>query len=312
LGDAGDGVEFAADGQVALQGGAAEIVEGLFGDFGGDEGISVAIAAHPGGEADDAGNAECVAGIIGGQGVAQVILEAGEDLPERRGEGEAAFDFVENGRFSGADEIGLPPAGQFSEHAAAVKFVLAWQGGIELGEVFAKAAEFSADGAAFGFGGVGGEDEFDFEFIEELLDLLGGEAGGFETADGIAERFSAGGGPAVFFAFLQDANAVAVFGEIGQVELEAEGAGDVAGDIDGEGADAGFEGQFGLFDFVGFGMAAGLGEMEDFGGALEDGGVFLFVEDLGEHFAEHFGVVFEAVIAGGAGDELLGDKPMEG
>jgi len=92
--------------------------EGVGGGFGGDEGIAVAVAADPRAEGDDQRDVDA------GQRVFVLGLEGDGDLVVEDGDGledgfvvivEGHPDFVADGGAGGADVVGLPEGGNFSE-----------------------------------------------------------------------------------------------------------------------------------------------------------------------------------------------------
>ncbi len=83
-----------------------------------------------------------------------------------------------DGRPAGPERVGLPEAVQLGLERGDEGFALAGQevGAVQLDERLPQAVQRVADGAAFGLGGVGGEDELDRKAVQQRLGLLGGEA----------------------------------------------------------------------------------------------------------------------------------------
>ena len=263
------------------EGFGAELEQRASGDFGGDIGMAIAVAAHPGAEAQKDGQVEGLAGIVHGEGAAEGLINARGHFPDARRDREDAVHFFEHGGAAGPQEFGLPEDGELG---AQVLFEVAALARDEVRAVkfldgFAHAAEFGANGAAFGFAGMGGEDEFDREPVEGFLNLGGGEAlslkGGNAGPDGFAERL------VLEFALAQNADAMTVFGEIREIEEDGEGADD--------GLDLGFvEGGDALGELVFGGSVAGAaaaGELANVFYQLKRGRA----GQGGDRFAEHVG-----------------------
>jgi hypothetical protein len=216
--------------------------DGVACDLGGNEGISVAVAADPGAELEDLGQGEWldVKTVGGVKGLGDLTVEAGESFKD--GDVvvvEAHFDFVVDGGPAGADFVGLPEAGDLGEHEflKAGEILRGHGNAVERGEEVADAAALEHDGAARDFSGVGGEYGDDEDAAEPVEGLFDTDADAAHCGEGSGEGAALAAG---FSAETQgDAAALAMVGlsEIDELEVEGEGAGEQDGALDGERVD---------------------------------------------------------------------------
>lgn len=241
-----------------------------------------------------------------GEGGFQIGIQAREGAPENFfDEVEGGFDFVFHEGDEGALAGGEPKGGDFGEEGTFEGGAFAGEEAIviEFEEEVGDPHDFGEDGTAFGFGGVGGEDEFDVEAGEEGRHLGGGDALVFEGGEGVVERVGDEGSGEVyfFFALAEAVDAFFFFGEVDKVKVEGERGGDGAGLFGVEGSDFGGEASFG----VGEAGAPIFGGLPDAFFEGEEGGGFLFAEDLAEEVAKE-------VDGGGEGHGGRGEKRGKG
>ncbi len=246
-----DGGELGRDGHEAV--GAGELVEDVLqtaavvgeqqaaghgerfaGGFGRDEGIAVAVAADPGTEADQLGQLHDgrFDGVFGGQGGGDFGVEHGQ-----RGEDgglvivERHADLVAHGGADVADVVGLPEGGDLGDDVLLEGFELLLGDGdaVELLEQVGDAAALEHDGAAGDLGGVRGEDRHDADALEQGAGLAGGDAGELHLAERAAQGSALGLGVGVELAGEAAALAVVGFGEVDELEVKGEGAGELIG-----------------------------------------------------------------------------------
>ena len=270
------------------EGKAAVEHEGLGGDFRGDVGVAVAVAAHPGAEGDPAfGRLDAGVGL--GQRALEFVAQEGDGLPEDGVEiPEAGADFVGDFGPGGAGAVGEPKRGDFAfEHARvfdAGDFVFEERAGIL--QAMREALQLGEHGASLGFGGVRGEDELDVEFVEERLDGFRRDVAGAEFAQGGADRFAhrgrAGDGVLGAAALAQKSDAVRFLGKVDELEVDGEGHGHLGRLGGGEYFDGGAQVGFGL-DVAG---AAAFGQEAQFFLEVEDGFAFEFDDDFAEDAAQ--------------------------
>jgi len=140
---------------------------------------------------------------------------------------------------------------------------------------------------------VGGEDEVDAQAIEQLAHLELVDAGAVEGGHGVGDGFGHGLGMGVAFAFAQDADAVLLFGQVHQLEVGGEAAGDEFGFGGVEAADD--EGQAAVDGRVGL-HAAGLGQSADALFQLEDFDPCLPPDDVAEDVAQEVDVFAQSFL----------------
>ena len=248
--------------QAAAVVGEQEIVshgEGFAGGLWCDEGVAVAVAADPRAEADKLGEladggccvpfqfcgaAGIATGIFGGQGGGYFGVEDGEGVEEAGlvvVEGHA--DLVANGGAGAADVVGLPERGDLGDEVVLEGFEVRLGDGdaVELFEEIGDAAALEHDGTARDFSGVRGEDGRDADFFEESVGFGGGDACFAKTAESSAEVAALGRGVLVELGGESATLAVVGFGEVDELEVEAEGTGELVGggEVVGVGVNAG-------------------------------------------------------------------------
>jgi hypothetical protein len=144
---------------------------------------------------------------------------------------------------------------------------------------------------------VRGEDRGDADVAEEVVGLGGGDAGCAEAAEGAAKIAALRGGVLVELGGEAAALAVVGFGEVDELEVEAEGSGELVGGGEIDGVDVGegllevSGGGRGVVGCVGFAAGDG-GAAESFDGFVE-GVAGLLAEDAAEERAEGADVAAE-------------------
>jgi hypothetical protein len=146
-----------------------------------------------------------------------------------------------------------------------------------------------------------GEYRRDADAIEQGVELIGGDAGLAKAAEGSA-KVSALRRCSALIELEGEAAAFAVIGlgEVDELEVEAEGAGELVGGGKVEGVDAGESllevsggGSVGGSGVGGFGLAAGDGDSAKGFDGVEDGRAGLLAENLAEEHAEGADVAAE-------------------
>ncbi len=113
VGHAEGAVEFCGAFAVAFHRQPAMEAQGLGGDGGGDEWVAVAVAAHPGGEGEEAGGWG-EGGVMLRQGFVHSLVDVGQDVPDGAVQVvEARFYFVGDVGAGDATAAGGPQAGDF-------------------------------------------------------------------------------------------------------------------------------------------------------------------------------------------------------
>ncbi len=289
VGDAQRAIEATGVDAVLLQGQAAVKAQGLDGHVGGDVGVAVAVAADPRGEGQEVvGRAQ--GGVVLGQRVGHVIVDGGQHVPQGVVEVEqAGAHFVGDGRAGGAAAVGDPQQGDFGRQPFHQRGALGREqvAHVEIGQGGGDAAQLGQNGAAFGLGGVGGEDEVDAQAVEELAHLELVNAGAVEGGHSVRHRFGHGLRVGVALPLAQDADAVLLFGQVDQLEVGGEAAGDEFGfgrvELADDGGQASVDGRVGLH-------APGLGQGADALFQLEDLDARLPPDDVAEDVAEEVDV----------------------
>lgn len=151
---------------------------------------------------------------------------------------------------------------------------------VEFEEQAAYPHHFGEERSAFGFGGMGGEDEFDVQAAEEGRHLFGGDALVFKRHEGIFNGIRGYLHP--LFSFANSMDTFVFFGKVDEVEVEGKRGGDGAGLFRVEGGDFGGEAGFGVGDT----RAPVFGGLADAFFGVEEGGGFLITQDLAEEVAE--------------------------
>jgi len=257
--------------------------------------MSVAVAADPTAEAQKGGRFVRQLRIMPNQGAAKVGDDPRRHRPERRRERQPALDFLRDRRPSRPERVGLPQIDdlRLEPPEGAVPFGGQQFGPIEFHQALAHRAHFVADGAAFGFGRVGGENEFDAQRREQSPQFRDGGAGGGETGDGVGDRFRPRVAGALPFAVAEHPGPVPVLGEIGEVEEYSECA------------DQDFD--FGFIEGADFGVQprgrvaepepSTAGERPNFFYKFEGGLPFEVADRFAKQFAEHPDVAPQQIVA---------------
>ncbi|MCY1404607.1 hypothetical protein D9M71_198200 [compost metagenome] len=190
----------------------------LAGDGGGDVGIAVAVAAHPGGEADRRRTQrQALAGVLP-EALVDLAEEVRQRLPERvLDDGEAPFRLVHRARPAAADFLGVPGLGdQLAQARLHPPAFLGQQVGVVLGrQLRGDGVVFLDQRAARHFGGMRGEHQLDLQPGD-----LGGQLSGL--VPGLAQARQQFGEHPVLEGLrlvgLAPADAVVLLGDIGEVE----------------------------------------------------------------------------------------------
>ena len=235
-----------------------------------DKGIAVAVAADPGAEAQHLGQFVRLdlQAVRGAQGLGDFAVEAGQ-----RGEDgdvvvvEPHLDFVVDGGPARADFVGLPQAGDLGQHQLfqAREVLLGDGNAVERGQEFADAAALEHHGAARNLSGMRGKNRHD----EHALSQSMASSAPMPTRR-ISHSVPASEPrcrPAWPLKLQGDAAALAVvgFGQVDELEVEGEGAGEQDGALDGQRVDqlergGGVAGGF-FVVAAGFGVAAADGAL---------------------------------------------------
>ena len=229
-----------------------------------------------------------------------------------------------DGGAGAADVVGLPEREVISAMRSCWRPIRGAARGdrdaVELLEEIGDAATLEHDGAAGDLGGVRGEDGRDADAAEQSEGLVAGVSGQAESTERSAKAAALGCGFGRELGGETAAFAVIGLGEIDELEVEGEGAGEVvgAGEVSGEGVDGLEDVQKGWCGGAGIGCGAGLGFGLGFGFAEADGvaaegldgfkesGSGLLAEDLAEQGTEGPDVAAEGcgLELGAAGLEL--------
>ena len=279
----------------------------VLGDGGGDVGVAVAVAAHPGAEAQQGGHGEGMARIVAGERRLEVGIDAGHDLPQRVLEVvEPVVHLVEDGGRALVDLFREPQRRDLLADAVLDLRALAGRQPrvVERLREAGQAAQLVEHGAAARFRGMRGEDGLDEQAVQPALQVLGGHAGGGRGRHRFRDRLLArglraglGGGA---LALAQHAEAVALLGHVHEMEVRGERAHDQARLVQGQGVRAPQQ-RLALGPEVARPAAVraqGLG----LGAVLLDqrkaGLAFLLAQDLAQQAAEGVDVAPERVLLG--------------
>ncbi len=208
-------------------------------DFGRDEGIAVAVAADPRAEAQHLGQLERIdLELVGrAKGRGDFAIELGQRVED--GDVvvvEAHLDFVVNGGPARAHLVGLPEAGDLGENKfLEARHVLFGNGNaVERLEKLADAAALEHHGAARDLSGMRGEDRHDEHAAQPVQSLFRADAHAAHLAERAFERAALAAGLAAQAQSDAAALAVVGFGQIDELEVEGEGAGEQDGALDGQ------------------------------------------------------------------------------
>ena len=201
----------------------------LAGHLVGDVGVAVAVAADPGPVADERhGPGRADAGALGVQGPVQGTVDVrddGEDgLVEGRQGGAHLVERVE----PGVAQLGGAPEQVDLLQQAAVRLgglgaaLVGAVPGVELG---ADPQDGGGDGAAAGLGGVGGEHGVELHARDQRVEVLLSPGALADGADGRGQGLAGRVGGVV--ALAQRAHALVLLGQVGEVEVDGEGARDL-------------------------------------------------------------------------------------
>ncbi len=290
-------IEVTRSSAVALHAQPTMQAEGLGGHIGRHVGVAVAVAANPGAKGEETFG-PIHRGVMGGQSGGHCGVNIRQHVPQGNVEVvEAGAHFVGDGGFGAAALVRQPERGDFGGD---LRFELPAFAGQQIalfhvGEGVCQAAQLGDDRAAFGLGGMRREYQFDVQALQNLAHFKFIDAhlaqGGDGRRDGFGERLGIGGA----FAFAQDADAVLLFGEVDQLEINGEAAGDEFGFVQVKAADDVFEalvdGRVGV-------AAAGFGEGADALFQLEYFDAGVAAHDFAKDVAQEVNFVTEEVLRG--------------
>ncbi len=210
--------------QVEIGGHPARQQQDLAGDGGGDIGIAVAVAAHPGGEANRRGlqRQPFTEGFL--QGAIDVAQEVRQRVPEGMlDHREAPFRLVHRGRPGAADFVGVPGLGDQPLEFFLHRLALFGQqvAVVTSGQLAGDGVVLLNQRAARHFGGVRGEHQLDLQLRHLPRQAFRPQAGLFQTAQQFGQDAVLEG---LRLLRRAAANAVVLLGDVGQVEKLVEGA----------------------------------------------------------------------------------------
>ena len=168
----------------------------------------------------------------------QRVEEAGLVVVERHA------DLVADSGARAANVVGLPESGDLGDEVALQGFELRLGNGdaVELFEQVGDAAALEHDAAAGDLGRVRGEDGRDADAAKKRVGFVSGDAGLAQTAKRAAQIAALDGavGGALLAELMREPAALAMvgFGQVDELEVEAEGARELVGGRKIEGADA--------------------------------------------------------------------------
>lgn len=209
--------------QVQVGGHPARQQQDLAGHAGGDVGIAVAVAPHPGREAQRRGGQRQAFAGAAQEYLVDVPKDVRQGLPERMFDHrEAPFRLVHRGRPDLADLVGMPGLGHQPLQALLdATALLRQQVGMVLGrQLRGDRIVFLDQRAPRHLGGMGGQHQFDLQPGELASQLPGGMPGVLETPQQLFQHQVLEG-----FRLVRPAPAdtVVLLGDIGQVEELVEG-----------------------------------------------------------------------------------------
>ena len=198
--------------------------ERSFGDVPSHVGMTVAIAAHPRSESKEPRQLEFMIGKLTSECLSQREVNRRDNLPQPRHDRQPPFDFLQNTRPHRSQEFGLPKNSQVGSQAShhGGSFARQEVGAIEILQALPHAPQFRPNRTPLGFARMSGEDQFDVELFQCLLNLLGVQTGGFQLLDRRSDRFADRSGMLFLLALPQHANSLPVLGEIRQIEEDAQ------------------------------------------------------------------------------------------
>ena len=191
--------------------------------LGGDEGVAIAVTAHPGGELDRRGIQRQPHTQMVLQTLVQIAHEFWDGRPQAvLHHGEAPLGLVDRGRALFADLVGMPRLIDQLLDAIEDLVPLAWQqvGELQRLEAVVELYVLVDQGAAGHLGGVSGQHQIDIQLAHGLNDGLLRQVGGFQLVEHLLQRVR---GADLLFAATGDG--VELFRHVGQIEELAEGAG---------------------------------------------------------------------------------------
>jgi hypothetical protein len=206
----------------------ARDARGLLGDRRGDVRVAVAIRGDPVAEPEERGRHRVAhAGLVAEQPVVEQPVDARDDLEQRLVEhAHGGADLVERRGPRGAQGRGAPQAVDLLEQPPVDVLARerAGHGAVPLGEQVADAADPRGDRPTPRLGGVRREHRVEAHLAEAAHGLLAAELLG-EPAHGV--RDGVGHEARRGLALAEDAHAVVLLGQVGEVEVARERAGDL-------------------------------------------------------------------------------------
>jgi hypothetical protein len=291
----------------------------VLGDGRGHGGVAVAVAAHPGAEAQERGHFERLSRVRALQRLLEVGVDAGHHLPEGMLEVvEAVVDLVEHGGRAAVHFFAQPEGGDLLADAVLHVRALARGQALvfeDLGEA-GQAAQLVQDGAPPRFGRMGGEHGLHEQAAQPVLQDVRRHLRLRGQGHRLRDRLLVGadGGLHLALALAQHAQAVVLLRHVHEVEIRRERADDEARLVQAQSFRAVQEG-LALRAEVARPAALGpqgLGLGPVFLHEGEAGLAFLLAQDLAEHAAQRVDVAAEGVLVviAGTGGRFHGDDCM--
>ncbi len=251
------------------------------GHLSGDEGVAVAVTAHPGGELDRRGIQRQPHTQMVLQALVQIAHEFGNGRPQAVFyHGKAPLGFVHRRRTLLADLVGVP--GLIDQLFDAIEDLvsLAWQQVRELQRLQAVVElHMLVDQGATGYlGGVRSQHQIDIQLAHRLDDGLLRQVGGFQLVEHQLQRIRGAG-----LLFAATGDGVELFCHVGQIEELAEGAGHRQQLVVGEGAQ-GIEQTFPIGLIA---LAGGLGQLANGFDLVEEGLTLMILDGLAQQLTQH-------------------------
>ncbi len=199
--------------------------------------IAVAIAPDPRGQAEPPGGSG-QGRIVFVERRSELGRHAGQRLPEHRvDEVEAGPHFVGHGRTRGASAIGEPELGDLGVEGGGLRSVFAREqiGIVKPPERLGDPLKLREDRSALGLGRMSRQHQFDAQRLQQLRHLAGRETACLESGHRVPDRFSDRGWVLDPLTLTQGADAMRLFGEVHQIEVDREGGGHDPGGVGVEG-----------------------------------------------------------------------------
>ncbi len=251
------------------------------GHLGGDEGVAVAVTAHPGGELDRRGVQRQPHTQMVLQALVQIAHEFGDGRPQAVfHHGEAPLGFVHRGRALFADLVGVPGLVDQLLDATLDLVPLAGQqiGEFQGLEAVVELHVLVDQGTTGHLGGVSGQHQIDVQLAHGLDDGLLGQVGGFQLVEHLLQRVR---GADLLFAATGDG--VELLRHVRQVEELAEGTGHGQQFVIGEGT----QGVEQALSVCLVPLAGRLGQLANGLNLVEEGLPLMILDGFTQQLAQH-------------------------